>query len=100
MNDVMPVPLPKCFWPVRRQPSPSRRATAFERLTSPPLPGSDVIVPHQAPLSTVSNTSARCFVQAAVSGSGTSGMAKKKASTAGCIELTRATEGSPWARAR
>jgi len=48
MNEVTPDPLPKCFLPVRRQaPSGARSAAATVRATSPPLPGSEVIVPNQ-----------------------------------------------------
>lgn len=50
MNDVTPDPLPKCFLPETRQPpSGPASAAATVRATSPPLPGSEVMVPNQDP---------------------------------------------------
>jgi hypothetical protein len=50
MNEVMPDPLPKCLRPDTRQPpSGAGSAVAAVRATSPPLPGSEVIVPNQHP---------------------------------------------------
>jgi hypothetical protein len=101
MNDVMPDPLPKCFCPERSQvPSSPGLAVALVLATSPPLPGSEVIVPNHAPLLARAVTDARCWSQAAPYGSGAFSVASQYDSTAGCIEHTSATEGSPRARVR
>ena len=66
---------------------------------SPPLPGSEVIVPHHAPPPprAVSKIQRRCASQAGCSGVSASGVASQKASTAGCIALTSATDESALA---
>lgn len=101
MNEVIPEPLPKCFCPVTYQfPSVPGRAVAFVCETSPPLPGSLVIVPNHAPSDARRPTSARCSAQAARWGSSACSLAIQNASTDGCIEETSATEESPCASAR
>jgi hypothetical protein len=72
---VTPRPLPKCFEPVISQPSPSRTAAVRDRVMSPPLPGSEVIVPHQSPAAArpvTSSTCARHAARAPFGGSGAS----------------------------
>ena len=104
MNEVIPEPLPKCFWPETRY-SPSdepRRAMAFVLAVSPPLPGSDMMVPHQCPSHAVWNTHRRCCSQTSAYGAGASRAVSQSPErmTAGCIEATNATDGSPCASVR
>ena len=67
---------------------------------SPPLPGSEVMVPHQAPSHTVWKMRRRWASQAAWKGAGTWALASQKTSTVGCIAQTNATEESPCASVR
>jgi hypothetical protein len=64
---------------------------------SPPLPGSEVMVPHWSPAAALANTASRC---ASHSGFDGSGLASQNASTAGCIDDTSATDGSADASRR
>ena len=64
---------------------------------SPPLPGSDVIVPHWAPFAAVAKTAVRCSVHSARV---VSGRASQNPRTAGCIDATNATDESAPARPR
>ena len=64
---------------------------------SPPLPGSDVIVPHWSPAIALAKTAARCCSHA---GWSASGLHSQNAMTAGCIADTSATDGSPAASVR
>jgi hypothetical protein len=64
---------------------------------SPPLPGSDVIVPHCSSASALANTALRWRSH---SGCARSGLANQNVITAGCIDETSATEASPPARRR
>ena len=66
-------------------------------MMSPPLPGSDVIVPHCSPASALAKTAWRCASQSGCDGSG---LASQNAITAGCIDETSATDGSAPARHR
>ena len=105
MYEVTPEPLPKCLSPViwyvapgnGPSPSPSGCAPALVRRMSPPLPGSDVIVPHCSPAAAVANAAVRCCVHLDCP---SSGRASQKPRTAACIEATRATEGSAAASVR
>ena len=80
MKLTMPEPEPKCFSPLSSQRGPGMgavvsgaaaagtgSATVRVRRMSPPLPGSEVSVPHQWPASTVANTAAHCACHAAAS---------------------------------
>ena len=98
------MPLPKCLSPVTPYVAPGRLeaavrgvATARVRAMSPPLPGSDVIVPHCSPAIAPANTARRCSSQAGCDGSG---LANQNAITDGCIDDTRATDGSAPASRR
>jgi hypothetical protein len=77
MYEAIPEPLPKCFWPLSRYARGSGGsggvpgvapaaglATALVWATSPPLPGSDVIVPHHAPSRAARPMRSRCASQA------------------------------------
>ena len=77
IRSVTPKPLPKCLSPVTAYESPARNAsassgaaTARVRLMSPPLPGSEVIVPHWSPATALANTARRCSSHAGWDGSG------------------------------
>src|SRR5438093_1239931 len=101
MYEHMPEPLPKCFCPESREmPDGSRRTVAFVSAMSPPLPGSDVIVPHQSPSRAQPNTCFLCSSHAPSYGAGARGVVSHSERTAGCIDDTRATDESPWASAR
>ena len=104
MRSVMPMPLPKCLSPVTAYVAPGRLdsaahgvATERVRAMSPPLPGSEVIVPHCSPAIALANTARRCSSQAGCDGSG---LASQNAMTDGCIDDTRATDGSAPASRR
>ena len=58
---------------------------------SPPLPGSEVMVPHCSPATALANTACRCSSQAGWVGSGVN---SQNATTAGCMAETSATAGS------
>jgi hypothetical protein len=99
MNELIPEPLPKCFLPeIRQPPSSPAFAAAVVRATSPPLPGSEVIVPNHDPSLAIWDTYARCSSHASRCSGGACGDACQNDSTAGCIEATSATEASPRAR--
>ena len=66
-------------------------AFARVRPMSPPLPGSDVIVPHCSPSAALSNTACRCASHA---GCDESGLSSQNETTDGCIADTSATDGS------
>ena len=66
-------------------------------LMSPPLPGSDVIVPHCSPAAALAKTACRCSSQSGCDGSD---VESQNPSTVGCIVDTRATDGSADARRR
>ena len=72
---------------------------AFVLAISPPAPGSEAIVPHQAPSCTVRKIERRCSSQALSKGGGASAVAVQKFSTA-CMAQTKATDESPWASVR
>ena len=72
-------------------------AVALVRPMSPPLPGSDVIVPHCSPAAALANTSCRCSSHGGWRGSG---LNSQNAMTDGCIADTRATDGSAVASRR
>ena len=72
-------------------------AVARVRLMSPPLPGSDVMVPHCSPAAALANTAWRCSSQSGCDGSGD---ASQNATTAGCMHDTSATDGSADASPR
>ena len=92
MNDVTPEPLPKCLSPrdaVARAgdgavAASSGSASDLVRAMSPPLPGSDVIVPHCSPVGGAWRRRPRA-ARSTPSRLG-SGWASQKASTAGCID--------------
>src|SRR5579859_2426452 len=64
MYEVMPLPDPKCLRPLNRHPpAPSGRAIASDLLVSPPVPGSETIVPHQPPSRAAANPQLRCSCQ-------------------------------------
>ena len=95
---AMPEPLPKCLSPVSSYVRPTRNgspstadAVDLVRLMSPPLPGSDVMVPHCSPAAALANTARRCSSQA---GCAPSGLSSQNDTTDGCIADTRATAGS------
>ena len=67
------------------------------RLMSPPLPGSEVIVPHCSPATALAKTACRCSSH---SGWEASGLASQKAITEGCMAETSATDGSADASRR
>ena len=71
--------------------------TALVRAMSPPLPGSDVMVPHCSPAAALAKTARRCSSHA---GWAASGLASQKFRTEGCMLDTSATEGSPPASER
>lgn len=66
-------------------------------MMSPPLPGSDVRVPHCAPPAAVAKTAARCTSQATSPGAS---FANQNDNTAGCIAETSAGDGSAAASTR
>ena len=79
IRSAMPEPLPKCLSPETAYGRPSMKpvspvglAVAFVRPMSPPLPGSEVIVPHWSPASAVSKTARRWASQSGCDGSGLS----------------------------
>ena len=98
IRSATPDPLPKCLSPLTKHVRPTMNGSPSAgvavdrvRLMSPPLPGSDVIVPHCSPAAALSKTACRCSSH---SGCEASGFSNQNATTAGCIADTRATEGS------
>ena len=104
IRSVIPNPLPKCLSPVTAYDRPARNGCASVgvaidrvRAMSPPLPGSDVIVPHCSPAAALAKTACRCSSQSGCDGSD---VESQNPITVGCIVDTRATDGSADARRR
>jgi len=78
IRSAIPEPLPKCLAPDTRWGLPSRNgsrsgsgtATAFVLAMSPPLPGSEVMVPHWRPSAAAAKTAERWACQTGSVGSG------------------------------
>ena len=104
IRSAIPEPLPKCLSPVTAYERPTivrtssvGVAVALVRPISPPLPGSDVIVPHCSPAAALAKTARRCASHAGWVGSG---LSSQNATTDGCIADTRPTAGSAAASRR
>ena len=67
-----------------------RLAVALVLAMSPPVPGSEAMVPHQAPSQTFRKIDRRCPAHASSKGGGACAVAIQKFSTTGCIAQTKA----------